>query len=178
MLPPVPLRGQRHRSAVAQVMSVRHTMSVAQKIKSLFGGRSYETMSLAELVTLAADKPTPANRDAFYRRLITSKVGTRVPKSGTPIRPGDYVTAKDDKFSIPTTTRPDGIRYLAVYCDIPAMFRAFPKDTFVELEASVVLTMAKSISGGIIVQNGLDGRQSWAGVPRDHVDDLLSGLYA
>jgi len=56
-------------------------------------------------------------------------------------------------------------------------FQAFPKDTFVELEARVVLQMAKSIGGGIIVQNGLDGRQSWPGVPREHVDDL-SGRYA
>lgn len=156
---------------------VRRNMSVIQKLKRLFGGKHYETMSLAELVTLAADKPTPDNRDAFYRRLIISKIGTRVPKSDAPMQPGDRVTTKDDKVGIPTTTRPDGIRYLAVYCDIPAMFRAFPKDTFVELEARVVLTMAKSIGGGMIVQNGLDGRQSWAGVPRDHVDDLLSGRY-
>jgi len=149
-------------------------MSLTQKFKSLFGGRSCDAMSLAELVTLAADKPTPANRDAFYRKLVISKVGTRVPKSDAPIQPGDRVTTKDDKFTIPTTTRPDGIRYLAVYCDIPEMFKAFPQDTFVELETRVVLEMAKSIGGGVIVQNGLDGRQSWAGVPRDHVEDLLS----
>ena len=135
-------------------------------------------MSLAELVTLLADEPKPAVRDAFYRRLVASKVGARVPNSDGSIPRGDWVTTKDDKVGIPTTTRPDGIRYLAVYCDIPSMFRAFPKDTFIELDARVVLEMAKSIGGGLIVQNGLDGRQSWAGVPREHVDGLLSGRYA
>ncbi len=155
-----------------------HTLSLAQKVKSLFGGRRYDEMSLAELVTLLADEPKPAIRDAFYRRLLVSKVGTRVPNPSGLLPQSDWVTTKDDKIGIPTTTRPDGIRYLAVYCDIPSMFGAFPKDTFVELEARVVLQMAKSIGGGVIVQNGLDGRQSWAGVPREHVDGLLSGRYS
>ena len=153
-------------------------MSIARKIKDLFNGRRYDAMSLTELVTLLADEPKPAIRDAFYRRLVASKVGTRVPGSTSPLPRGEWVTTKDDTIGIPTTTRPDGIRYLAVYCDIPSMFRTFPKDTFVELDARVVLQMAKSIGGGVIVQNGLDGRQSWAGVPREHVDDLLSKRYA
>ena len=152
-------------------------MGIIQNIRALFGGKRYESMSLAELVTLLADEPKPAIRDAFYRRLVASKVGTRAPSSVTPLPREDWVTTKDDKIGIPTTTQPDGIRYLAVYCDIPAMFRAFPKDTFIELDARVVLEMAKTIAGGVIVQNGLDGRQSWAGVPREHVADLLSNRY-
>ncbi len=154
--------------------NIRRTLSITQIFESLFGGKRLKTMSLADLVTLVADEPTPVNRDAFYRKLIVSKVGSRTSNLDDSMHPGERVQATGDKIGIPTTTRPDGIRYLTVYCDIPAMFRVFPKDTFVEVEARVVLQMAKNIGGGIIVYNGLDGRQSWVGVPREHVDELLS----
>jgi len=160
-----------------KVVLVRYILSITQKVRDLFGGRRYEAMSLGELVTFLADEPKPAAQEAFYRKLVVSKVGTRVPNSEGSLPRGDWVTTEDHTVGIPTITRPDGIAYLVVYCDIPSMVKVFPKDTFFELEARVVLEMARSIDGSVIVQNALDGRESWVGVPKEHIETLLSGQY-
>jgi hypothetical protein len=131
-------------------------------------------MTLARLVTLMADEPTPENMRAFYRLLLSSKVGARIPNPSHSLRPGTGITTATDQMQIPSAKNPDGSPMLIVYCDIPGMAAAYPQDSFFEVEGRVVLEMAQRIGGGVIVQNGLDGRESWAGVPKEHIAWILS----
>jgi len=149
-------------------------MRIAQKFRDLFGGKRYETMTLGQLVTLVADNPIAENRNAFYGRLLFSKVGARASGSAPFQGSGKYVTKKDDNVGIPSVRRPDGNVYLVVYCDIPALWAAFPDDRFFELEARVVLEMAAGNGVGVIVQNLLDDKESWAAVPKEDVAEVLS----
>ena len=152
-------------------------MSIAQKLKRLLGP-SPENMTLTELVTLVADEPTPGNLELFYQRLLVSKVGTRVPNPDGSIKPGTRKTTVHDNFAIPHTQDAKGNSYLLVFCNIPAMFEAFPQDTFAELDARAVLEMAKSHAMGVIVQNVLEKKQPWVGVLRADVADVLAGRYS
>ena len=77
-------------------------MGIGQKLKRFFG-KNPESMTLTELVTLVADEPTLANLELFFQRLLTSKVGTRVPNPHGSIKPGTRVTTAQDKFAIPHT---------------------------------------------------------------------------
>ena len=135
------------------------------------------TASLASLVTLLADKPTFKNQNAFYQKLLTSKVGARLPSDYRSIVNGEQVvTSSNDQIGLPSTTMPDGTPMILVYCDIPQMVSLFPNDRFFELDGRVVLEMARSAKCGVIVQNQLDGKDSWAGVPREDVAPLLESL--
>jgi hypothetical protein len=149
-------------------------MRIAQKLRDLFGEKRYETMTLGQLVTLVADDPTAANREALYGRLLFSKVGARAPTS---LPSGKHVTTEAENVRIPSTRGQDGNVYLLVCCDIPAMGIAFPGDRYFELDARVVLEMAASNGTGVIIQNMLDGKQSWTAVPKEDVADILSGRY-
>jgi hypothetical protein len=153
-------------------------MSIAQKLKRIFGTQDPESMTLTELVSLVADEPTPANLELFYRRLLISKVGTRVPNPHGSIQPGTRKTTPDEKVGIPSTQDAKGYSYLLVFCNIPAMFQAFPQDTFAELDARVVLEMAKSRAMGVLVQNVLEKKQPWVGVLRADVADVLAGRFS
>ena len=75
------------------------------------------------------------------------------------------------------TTGPDGAPLLLVFCDIPGMAAANPDKFWFDLEGETLLKRALQNGAGIIVQNGLDGRDSWAGVPKDHVAGILAGEY-
>ena len=147
-------------------------MKIAQKLRELFGGKRYESMTLGQLVTLVADKPTAANRKAFYGRLLFSKVGARAPTTGLSLPSGKHVTTEGENVRIPSTRGPDGNVYLLVCCDIPAMWAAFPEDRYFELDARVVLEMAARDGTGVIFQNMLDGKQSWFAVPKERVTDI------
>jgi hypothetical protein len=153
-------------------------MRIAQKLRDLFGVKRYETMTLGQLVTLVVDNPTAANQEAFFGRLLFSKVGARAPTTGLSLPSGKHVTTEGENVRIPSTRGPDGNVYLLVCCDIPAMWAEFPEDRYFELDARVVLEMAASNGTGVIFQNMLDGKQSWAAVPKEHVADILSGRYA
>lgn len=131
--------------------------------------------TLAETVTVLADHPTTENQHAFYRALLTSKVGSRLPADYQPVEHGQQVTASSNApVTLPRTTAPDGTTMLLVYCDIPAMHKLFPNERFFELEGRAVLELARANSFGVIVQNAVDGRDSWAGVPKDDVPNVLS----
>jgi hypothetical protein len=152
-------------------------MKILDMATSLFGGKKREQLTLSQLVTLLADEPTTKNRNAFYHCLLSSKVGTRILNPDGYIKSGVSVTTKENPIKIPTATGPDGITMILVYCDIPKMLVANPKDAFVELDGRVVLEMAEKEGFGIVVQNALDGKESWAGVPKEHVADILSNKY-
>ncbi len=134
-------------------------------------------MTLSQLVTRVADEPTAENRNAFYRSLLVSKVGARVPNPKGSLQPGTHVTTQEDPIGIPNTTGPEGTTMLLVCCDIPQMAVLHPKDTFVEIDGRSVLQMAEKEGIGIIVQNLLDGKESWAGVPKEHVAKILRRKY-
>jgi hypothetical protein len=153
-------------------------MSIAQKLKRLFGTRDPESMTLTELVTLVADEPTAANLELFYQRLLFSKVGTRAPNPHGSIKPGTRATTAHESVAIPSTQDAKGNSYLLVFCNVPAMFEAFPRDTFAELDARVVLEMARGRAMGVIVQNPLENKQPWVGVPRADVAAILAGRYS
>ena len=152
-------------------------MSIVQKLKR-FLGPSPENMTLTELVTLVADEPTPANLELFYRRLLVSKLGARVPNPDGSIQPGTRKTTVHDNFGITQTQDAKGYSYLLVFCNTPAMFEAFPQDTFIELDARAVLEMAKSRAMGVIVQNVLESRKPWVGILRADVADVLAGRFS
>ena len=156
------------------------------RVKRLYGipasggkpDERHEAMTLGQLVTLVADDPSPANRDAFYGRLLFSKVGIRVANPDGALQPGRRVTTKDEEVDFPVATDPDGNVHMVVYCDIPALWAAFPQDAFQEYDARVVLEMARSNGLGIIVQNGVGDRQAEAAVSKVDVGDVLSGRYS
>jgi hypothetical protein len=152
-------------------------MKTFESVQYLLGRKKSEQMTLSQLVTLVADKPTTKNRNAFYRSLLVSKVGTRIQNTNGSFKPGTHVTTKEEQALIPTTIGPDGTTMILVYCDIPGMFAAYPRDAFIELDGRIVLEMAEKKNFGIIVQNLLGGNESWAGVPKEHVADILGGKY-
>ena len=141
-------------------------------------GKQHEALTLGQLVMLVADDPSLANRNAFYGCLLFSKVGIRVTNPGGVLQPGTRVTTKDDSVAIPSAMGPDGNCYLVVYCDIPALWAAFPHDAFSELDARVVLEMARSNGHGVIVQNSTGDREAQAAVSKEHVADVLSGRFS
>ncbi len=147
-------------------------MTIAETVKRLFGRPRRERMTLPQLVTLLADQPTTENRNAFYRSLLLSKVGCQIPNPDGSIKPGTRVPTEDDNLRLPTGTLPDGRRMLLVCCDIPGMFAAHPA-TYAEFEGRAALEFARDAGLGLLVQNKLDGRDSWAVVPSEHVAVLL-----
>ncbi len=158
----------------------------AGRVKRLYGipasggkpDERHEAMTLGQLVTLVSDDPLPANRDAFYGRLLFSKVGIRVANPDDSLAPGRRVTTKDEEVDFPSATDPDGNVHMVVYCDIPALWAAFPDDAFEEYDARVVLEMARSNGLGLVVQNVLGEQQASAAVSKDDVGDVLSGRYS
>ncbi len=134
-------------------------------------------MTLGQLVTLLADDNTPEASRAFFRALLVSKVGIRVTKPLGSIKSGIYKTKKDDNITIPTGRAPNGEIVLLVYCDIPAMTAANPTEAFAEFDSRLVLEWARQAGYGVVVQNELDGKASWAGVPAADVVDILNGKY-
>ena len=134
-------------------------------------------MTLSQLVTLVADKPTVKNRNAFYHSFLVSRVGARIPNPSGSLQAGIRVTTQEDQVSLPTTTGPDGTTMILVYCDIPRMAAVHPEDTFIEVDGRVVLEMAEKENFGVIVQDLLEGKESWAGVPKEHVAEILAGKY-
>ncbi len=135
--------------------------------------KKLEQMTLGQLVTLVADDSSPDNVHALFHALLVSKVGARVPNPGGAIKSGPHRTTANDHVKLPSTQAPDGSLMILVYCDIPAMFAAYPKDAFVELDSRTVLEMAKQAGMGVIVQNMLDGKESWVGVSKEQVIDIL-----
>lgn len=144
---PVPPRTEDESSAKASVESP--------------GTIDYDKLTLGQLITLVADVPTPANRDAFYARLEHSKVGWKLV----------------DGHHIPGVRGKDGGNYLCVCCEVPAVVAAFPHENYGESPARDILEMAQANGIGIIVHNLLDGKDSWAGVPKEHVSGILAGQY-
>jgi hypothetical protein len=132
-------------------------------------------MTLAQIVTLMADEPTPENMRSFYRLRLYSKVGARVSNPNPTLTPGTRMATETDQMQIPSVEGSDGSPMLIVYCDIPGMAAAYAQDYFFELEGRVVLEMAQRMGAGVIVQNGLDGKQCWARVPKEHVAWIRSG---
>lgn len=150
-------------------------MSILRAAQRLLGRAAVDELTLSELVTLVADDPSDVNVRAFHRVLMTSNVGARAPTA--PRQRGAYLVTESDQIGIPCVMGEDGSRVLVVYCDIPALSTAHPDETFFEIESRVVLEMARAIESGVVVQNGTDGRDSWAGVPREHVADVLAGRH-
>jgi hypothetical protein len=148
-------------------------VGIADKLKGWLGAKRYDEMELPELVTLLARRPRAELRDAFYRRLLTAKVGARLSK-GIELGTGTHVTTDADQLSIPSTRLPNGVLCLVVFCDIPAMASALPEERLFALEARVVLEMARANGCGVIVQNALDGQKSWAAVTPEDVRALLA----
>jgi hypothetical protein len=153
-------------------------MSITQRLKRLFGTKIQERLTLTDFLTLLAEKPTRRNRKLFYQRLLFSKVGTRIPNPDGSIKAGTRATTADDNVAVPSTQDSDGNLYLFVFCNVPAMWAAFPHDTFAELNARVVLEMAHSQGMGVIVQNVLESAKPWVRVPKADVADILAGRYS
>jgi hypothetical protein len=115
-------------------------------------------LDLAALVTLAADTPDEAHMGALYRVLLRSKVGAQA-------------SAGQQRLS--TATLENGMQMLVAFCDIPAMAAANPGAQFFEIAALDVLAMADSAGYGVILENALDGRNSWIGLAPKQVTQLL-----
>lgn len=152
-------------------------MEMLRRIKQFLRSRNTGNRSLPELVTLMADHPTISNRNAFYLALRTSRLGAYVEELPPVVTAGEHRVQAGENFTVPTTTGPDGAPMLLVFCDIPGMAAANPNKSWFDLEGETLLNMALQNEAGIIVQNGLDGRQSWAGVPNSHVAGILAGEY-
>jgi hypothetical protein len=148
-------------------------VGIADKLKSWLGPERYDELELPELVTLLARRPRAEIRDVFYSRLLTAKVGARLSPS-VEMAAGTHVTTDADQISIPSARLQNGMLCLVVFCDIPAMVKAHPEERFFALDARVVLEMARENGCGVVVQNALDGKESWAAVPPEDVRVLLA----
>jgi hypothetical protein len=161
------------------VAEVMRNMSF-DMVRQTLGNKALSVLSLPELVTLAADKPTVEYREAFYGALLPCKVGAPWPiPPDELIRTGKYQTKSGDQFGIPVTLGPDGLPWYLVIADTAALAAGHPGETYGEVYTRVVLEMALDRGyGGVIVQNKADGKDSWVGVPKEHVADILDGRYA
>jgi hypothetical protein len=148
-------------------------VGIADKLKGWLGPQRYDELALSELVTLLARRPRAEIRDAFYRRLLTAKVGARLSKP-IGLLPASHGATQADQLSIPSTRLPNGMLCLVVFCDIPAMAKALPDERLFELDARVVLEMARDHGCGVVVQNALDGQKSWVAVTPEDVRALLA----
>jgi len=117
-----------------------------------------EQFDLAALITLAADTPDEAHMGTLYRVLLRSKVGAQ---------------ASAGQQRLPTATLENGMQMLVAFCDIPAVAAANPGAQFFEIAALDVLAMADSAGYGVILENPLDGRNSWVGLAPKQVTQLL-----
>jgi hypothetical protein len=108
--------------------------------------------TLRTLVQRLADEPTPANRDAFYRALVTAQVAVPLRAVPTGLRPGDAVA--DGQLSVPTTSGPDGSVMLLVYTDQEAAIQSPQARAGFSLAGRVVLEMAAANRAGVIVATG------------------------
>jgi hypothetical protein len=134
------------------------------------------TESLANLVTLLADEPTPVNRDRFFLAFADGCVAiplqhpVKGPKEG-----GTYTVGPNDRITIPETQGPDGNRWLLVYCDAAAMQAKNTGHAWAELAGRVILEVAQANGIGIIVQNLVGPSPTWSGISKDDVSYILSG---
>ncbi len=87
------------------------------------------------------------------------------------------MTSSRDQIRLPTAPGPSGTTMLLVCCDIPGMFAAHPENAFIEFDGRVVLEIAEKKGFGVVVQNMVDGKESWAGVLKEDVADILAGKY-
>lgn len=122
--------------------------------------------SLAELVTLLADEPTPANRDRFFMAFADSKVAIPLQEPIPRVGPGNsYTVGPNDRITIPETQGPDGGRWLLVYCDAAAM-QTMTGRVWAEVAGRVILEAARANGIGIIVQNVISPSPTWSGTPK------------
>jgi len=133
-----------------------------------------ESPSLSDLVLRLADDPSGSNRDAFYSRFVTSRVGVRVPTElgPSPIPSGSYVTVEPSLLPIGIGKAPDGSPMVVVLSDIPDLVKREPARSFVELAAADIIKMAIAHHSGIVVQASKDGREAWVAILRDDVPRL------
>src|SRR3954468_8598026 len=102
------------------------------------------TESLAGLVTLLADEPTPENRDRFFAAFADGPVAIPLPRPIEGVTEGGaYTVGPNDRITIPETQGPDGARWLLVYCDAAAM-RTKTGHAWVELAGRLILEVAQA----------------------------------
>ena len=153
-------------------------MSIAQKLKRLFGTKDPESMTLTELVTLVADEPTRANLEWFYRRLLVSKVGARIPNPHGSIQPGTRQTSAHDNFGIRThrTRRATAICSSFVTsrpCSKPSRRTPSPSWTLASC-----WRWPRAVPWASSFRTSWKKRLPWAGVLRADVADVLAGRYS
>jgi hypothetical protein len=100
-----------------------------------------------------------------------SRVGVRVPPDVGPIAPGPQKLKGDMKL-IPTSTLPDGRRFLIVLADVNSLAGHEPRSRFAELAGNDVIELAAKEGTGIVVQALPPGRPAWAALPKELVVEL------
>jgi hypothetical protein len=133
-----------------------------------------QSASLSDLVMRVADDPSRRNRDAFYVKFATSRVGARVPAElgRSPVGPGRYVTVRPSVVPVEVGKAQDGSAVLVVLADAAQLAKVEPAASFIEIAAADVMTLAASYEAGIVVQASKDGRQAWAAIPKTDVPRL------
>jgi hypothetical protein len=154
--------GWKRREEVATTDSAARLRDLDQEmafiVEKLMTPAYLEHLSLARLISLAAATPDEAHLGTLYRVLLRSKVGAR---------------ASAGQQGLPTAKLEDGTLMLVALCNIPAMAEANPGVHFFEIAALDVLAMADSAGYGVILENALDGRNSWVGIAPKQVTQLL-----
>jgi hypothetical protein len=127
-------------------------------------------LSLGDAVTVLADHPTVANQERFFRLFLKERVGLMM-VGQTGLKPGPQVTTRP--LTALSALAPDGTRAVVVFCDIPRLHAAHPDRQYAEMEPRDVLKMARDQKRGVLVYNGLDGRDSFGYISPSDVDRLL-----
>jgi tetratricopeptide (TPR) repeat protein len=130
--------------------------------------RRPDVYDLAACVRTLADIQTRPNLDTLLASFKASRVGVRVPPEVGPVNPGPQKLNGDMKL-IPTSTLPDGRRFLVVLADIKGLAAHEPQSRFAELAANDVIQLALKKGTGIVVQTLPPGRPTWAAISKEAV---------
>jgi hypothetical protein len=132
---------------------------------------------LGQLVLLTADGDGEARQEVFGR-LLCSKVGIKLENPHRTFPAGTWVTTANDPIEIPSTRGSDGHLYLSIYADVPVMWAAFPDEAIGEIDARVILKMARDNGMGIIIHYRSSDQDAQFAVPRECINDILEGAYS
>lgn len=129
---------------------------------------------LAKQVLSVADSPNEENKWAFYKALLSGRVGFRIPREMGSVPSGEYVTTAESNLRIPTAKSPTGEDMLLVLANVNWLHEHEPGSVFIEMDGCDVLRMARNTRSGVIVQVLGPTRQAWSGVPPDDVAKVLA----
>jgi len=130
--------------------------------------RQPDVHDLAGCVWAWAEIQSQQNLMTLLASFKGSRVGVGIPPDGEPIEP-DRQKLQGALKLIPTSTSPDGRRFLVVLADVKNLAAHEPRSRFAEVAASDVIQLAIKEQSGILIQILTPGRAAFAGLSNELV---------